>query len=102
MFRAAVRETPFCTEIANDYFSSIFGQVYNGDNSFLSTMRAVLAQRIGDGETVELRFTQSGFRADSLSSATKRDVMMAVTRIIEHANKKYGVDVIACIKEDLR
>lgn len=25
-----------------------------------------------------------------------------IARIIEHANKKYGVDVIACIKEDLR
>lgn len=82
MFRAIVRETPFCTDFANDYFSNVFGASYNGDNSFLSTLRAILPQRMGEEDTVELRFSQSSYRAENLSGASKRDVVSAVAREI--------------------
>lgn len=82
MFRAIVRETPFCTEFANDYFSNIRGASYNGDNSFLSTLRAILPQRMGDEDTVDLRYSQSSYRAENLNGASKRDIVSAVAREI--------------------
>lgn len=95
MFRAAVRETPFCTEIANDFFGSIFGQSYNGDNTFLSTMRAVLAHRMGEDDSVELLFTNSSYRSEQVSGATKRDVMRAVTsNIYEDSSGRFYIHSI--------
>lgn len=79
MFRAAIRETPFCTDIANEYFTNVYGASYNGDNTFLSTMRAIFPQRMPDGDSIELRFTSSSYRMGQLDSASKRDILQAVT-----------------------
>jgi len=49
MFRQTVCETGLTSGIANEYFQSINGVNYDGDNSFVATLRALLANRIGDG-----------------------------------------------------
>lgn len=48
MFRNYIASTAFTTPHANSYFSNIRGDSVNGDNTFLSTLRALLVNRIGD------------------------------------------------------
>lgn len=49
MFKDVIRNTPMNTEAANDYFDGkIDGDSFSGDHSFVSTLRGLLANRIGD------------------------------------------------------
>ena len=49
MFSEIIRETPFTTKAANAYFADkIAGDSWNGDTTLLSTLRALLADRIGE------------------------------------------------------
>ena len=50
MFRNYIATTAFTTPQANNYFMKIRGDSVNGDNTFLSTLRALLVNRIG-GDT---------------------------------------------------
>lgn len=59
MIRSLISSTPFCTDIANGCFENIVGESYNGDNSFISTMRALLAPRFSEGEFVNFYRTLS-------------------------------------------
>ena len=59
MIRAVIQTTPFCTDIANGFFANISGERYNGDSSFVSTLRALLAPRLPDGEYLDLHCTAS-------------------------------------------
>lgn len=56
MFNAQVAQTEFVSPEANECFPNIYGESYNGDVSFLSTLRALLYKRVPEGETVEVRF----------------------------------------------
>ena len=64
MFKTPVTATPFSTEAANAYFQNIKGDSYSGDVSFLSTLRAFMAKRIPEGESITLRFSTSNYNED--------------------------------------
>lgn len=50
MFKETIRSTPFNTDAANEYFNDkIYGSTFNGDDSFVSTLRGLLSNRINDG-----------------------------------------------------
>lgn len=68
MFKTPVTATPFSTEAANAYFQNIDGESYNGDVSFLSTLRAFMAKRIPDGESITLRFSTSNYNEENVKS----------------------------------
>ena len=68
MFRKCIMETPLTTEGANDFFTNIAGESYNGDATFLSTLRALVGPRIGDGN-ITVRFL-----SETLSAGTIRGV----------------------------
>ncbi len=69
MFRSSVQSTAFTSPGAEEYFSSrIYGMNYNGDVSFLSTLRALLGPRTKEGDTVCLQFNQvNGARVETAS-----------------------------------
>ena len=56
VFKTSIASTPFTSEAANSYFQNITGDYYDGDCSFLSTLRALVAPRIKEGESVYLTF----------------------------------------------
>ena len=57
MFKTLITSTPFSTDIANELFSNIWGDGFNGgDYSFISTLRALLAPRMTDDDSLHLRF----------------------------------------------
>ena len=59
MFRTRITEAPFLGWIANESFGNIQGDQFLRDYSMVATLRALLAPRIAEGESVD--FTCSGF-----------------------------------------
>lgn len=78
MFKKSIASTPLTTGTANDYFQNICGQKFGQDNSFLATLRALVAPRIKDEEAINLRFTSSNYDATSISSVPADRAVMAV------------------------
>ena len=67
MFKERIQATQFSQETANDFFyQKIFGSSYDNDVSFLSSLRALLGERIPDDESVELAFNASWYSEDDL------------------------------------
>ena len=57
MFKEVISQTPFVLEYANKFFQdNIMGDSYNGDFSFLSSLRALVYPRMDKSEIVDLYF----------------------------------------------
>lgn len=61
MFRQAIKSTPLTTEVADSFFKHIDGDNFQGDKTFISTLRALVAPRMKDGEKIDLYFRESRF-----------------------------------------
>ena len=68
MFKNSVVSTPLTTDAANAYFSNITGQKYGTDNSFLATLRALVAPRMKEGDSITLKFGRTDYTADAIRS----------------------------------
>ena len=55
MFRQTIALTPLTTDAANSYFSNITGDKWDNDNSFLATLRALVAPRIKEEDSIPER-----------------------------------------------
>lgn len=75
MFRTLIPSTPFTSEAANDIFENISGTDYGGDYSFLSTLRALLAPRMKEGDRVSLAFGRSSYSKRDVENNSARAVM---------------------------
>lgn len=78
MFKNSVPLTPLTTDAANAYFTNITGQKYGTDNSFLATLRALVAPRMQEGETVTLKFHRSDYTSDTIRGASGDSVIRAL------------------------
>jgi len=78
MFKTSIVSTPLTTDSANAFFHNIGGESFGNDNSFLATLRALVAPRIKDDEGVYLRFGRSNFSASNVSSAPAERVVRAI------------------------
>lgn len=72
MFRQTVRDTALTTDIANAYFQEIItGGEYYSDYSFVSTLRALIAPRMEQGEKLHLSFHTTSYDADAATSNSR-------------------------------
>jgi len=55
VFNKEIYDLTLTSDIANDIFPNICGESYNGDNTFLATLRALLAPRMKEEDFVNLR-----------------------------------------------
>lgn len=78
MFKTSISSTPFTTEAANSYFTNITGGAFGNDRSFLATLRALVAPRIKEGESVNLVFGSSDYTADTIRSVPADRAVMAI------------------------
>ena len=85
MFRQSIGSTALTSDAANSYFEHIRGDSYNGDITFLSTLRALIAPRMADGESLYLRFEQS-----NCSESTVRDTQPK--RLITHLTRNVDIN----------
>ena len=72
MFRAPVMNTPFVGQYADVFFPNISGDFFQGDVSFLTTLRALLAPHIKKEDEIRLRFSQtSPFKASNIGDKSE-------------------------------
>lgn len=78
MFKSVINSTPLVSDAANSFFQNISGDYFQRDASFLSTLRALVAPRMGSGEEICLSFTESSYSVDNLRNNSTRAVMNAI------------------------
>lgn len=78
MFKANITQTPFTTDAANAYFQNITGSAYGYDISFLATLRALLAPRMGEGDRINLVFGASDYNAGNLRGVSEERAVGAI------------------------
>lgn len=87
MFRDILSTTPFNSEVENDYFTNITADnTFQGDTTFIATLRALVAPRIKDGEYIKLAFTDSSYSAGYLGDKPGR----VLQKIIEDHTYIHG------------
>lgn len=79
MFRQIIRSNSFTSEYADEAFPNITGSAWRDDHSFLSTLRALLAPRLKEGESVHLTFDSHSYDRSTLTTASLDNVMNALT-----------------------
>lgn len=70
MFKANITQTPFTTDAANACFQNITGSAFGYDISFLATLRALLAPRMGEEDRVNLVFGSSNYDIGTIRGAS--------------------------------
>lgn len=88
MFQELIRSTPFTTEAASACFaSSITGESWNGDYTFLSTIRALLGHRLKENEKINLNFRRCSYPKDYISGYSPKDrVQLIISDLAERKN----------------
>lgn len=78
MFKTSITTTPLTTDAANSFFQNIVGERFGNDNSFLATLRALVAPRIKEGERVCLRFGESSYDTQTIGSVPAERAVRAI------------------------
>ena len=69
MFKKTVTATQLTSQEANYYFDGkVYGSNYSGDVSFLASLRALVAPRMGEGDRLALSFGQTNYSAEYLGN----------------------------------
>lgn len=68
MFKNTITQTPLTTVEANEYFTNITGDSFRRDVTFLTSLRALLANRMPAGESLHLSFSSTSYTAEQLSN----------------------------------
>lgn len=75
MFRAVINRTPLTEDVANDFFQNIVADDFGGDVTLCSTLRALVAPRMKDGENLVASVSSSHNSTSELSNYSKRDIL---------------------------
>lgn len=70
MFKQGIVRTALSGSAADSYFKNVTGDYYGSDCSFVSTLRALVAPRLPQGEEISVSFGHSTFSAAVLEEAT--------------------------------
>lgn len=77
MFKNSVSSTMLTSDAANVFFPNITGERYSNDCTFLATIRALVAPRLPEGESICLSFGRSEYNAAIIAETpAKRMVEM--------------------------
>lgn len=78
MFKQVIRNTQLTTDAANSFFQHIYGDSFQYDVSFISTLRALVAPRMKEGESIALSFYQSNYSASQLGNYSAKNAVRDV------------------------
>lgn len=79
MFRSRIQSTVFTSDVAESCFQNIRGENFHDDCSFISTLRALVAPRIGSDE-LYLQFNATDYTRTTLEENNKR-TLLGVARV---------------------
>lgn len=91
MFKAIINSTPLTSETANDFFQNINGSNFDGDISFIATLRALVAPRMQEGEDIFLDFSRSAYTATQIAQYPAEHMVRSISNFEGMGN---GVIVI--------
>lgn len=86
MFRQVLTKTPLVNEIANDYFTNIRGREFQGDVSFVSTLRALVAPRMSDYDNITVWFTSSNYTKERIESNSVKNLLDSAGVDLDYLN----------------
>ena len=72
MFKQSVSSTMLTSDAANIFFPHITGEMYGSDHTFLATVRALVAPRMPEGESIHVSFGRSDYNAAVVSETSAR------------------------------
>ena len=78
MFKANITQTPFTTDAANACFQNITGEPFGYDYSFLATLRALLAPRMKEDESIYLKFGSSNYTSEAIGGVSVERAISAI------------------------
>ncbi len=86
MFRNAIEQTPLTTRFAEEYFhGKIYGDSVGRDQTFISTLRALVTPRMNDGDIIYFSYDARNPTAGSARSKTEenlaRDILCSMDSI---------------------
>lgn len=107
MFQQKIDQTPFTVGDVNDFFSETIRELNGGaDKTIISTLRALLYQRIGS-DTLSVQYTSSRYSAADVDSTTAKDLVSYMlnenpsrshNKLFIHGINGESVDRNACFK----
>lgn len=75
MFRDLIRGTSLTTPFAEEYFrGKIWGDTVNGDSTFISTLRALVAPRLGEDDHLTFSYYSQSMRPSDVRSKTEETI----------------------------
>lgn len=87
MFRQAINQTALTSDAANSYFEHIRGDSYNGDVTFLSTLRALVAPRMPADESLDLIFNSNHINEATAKSYPSATVVKSLCNSFNSSNR---------------
>lgn len=80
MFKSVINSTPLVSDAANSFFRNIIGDYFQRDATFLSTLRALVAPRMAEGDRIALSFSETSYTVDHVRGNSTREMMNAICR----------------------
>ena len=78
MFNKTIESLSLTSDIASEIFPNITGYGYQDDVSFLATLRALLAPRMKDDDSISLYIRSSRYRASSITGLDNAQILAEV------------------------
>lgn len=78
MFRPTINSTPLTSQTANTFFRNIGGESFHNDVTFISTLRALVASRVSEGESVFVAFRNTSYSKNTIEDNPSNDVINGI------------------------
>jgi hypothetical protein len=78
MFKTAITTNALVNDTANNFFQNIYGDPYNNDISFISTLRALVAPRMSSDDQLSVRFQRTSYSASEVGERTTTSTVRAI------------------------
>lgn len=91
MFRTAISTTPLTNPTANSFFTNIFGDSFQGDTTFVATLRALVAPRLKENDAVCLNYRATDYRAVHISQTSDRRMIENICSYIDEYDLTDGM-----------
>ena len=100
MFKNGVGTTMLTSDAANTFFPNITGESYNSDCTFLATIRALVAPRLPEGESICLSFGRSNYNAALVAETPASRMIEMICGNMYLGNGQVYVHSLTCRDEE--